>query len=326
MTARAIQFIDTHSHLQVERLDGHRAQWLAQAREAGLENILLCAGAPEDWERTLSTAHEWGLGAMLGIHPLWLDSTTPAELVGLRELAESLLDDPHFIGLGEVGLDGFEPGLDQHKAEQVFLEELKIARDLDLPLSIHVRRTASKTLGLLRRVYGSPGKTGFQPVRGAVHAFNGSDAEREAFLAFGLVLGFGGACTYDGSKRIRRHLSELADGAWVLETDAPDMPPSSRRDAFALGHSTLDTRPADIPGSRPYGGSASRHNACRCSRECSGCCDCGVSKARDTFASARKLWAADRVIYGLITARFALYQMEHSSIPTNDRRPSRYTR
>ena len=74
------------------------------------------------------------------------------------------------------------------------------------------------------------------------------------------------------------------------------------------------------------GGSASRHNACRCSRECSGCCDCGVSKARDTFASARKLWAADRVIYGLITARFALYQMEHSSIPTNDRRPSRYTR
>ena len=175
MTARAIQFIDTHSHLQVERLDGHRAQWLAQAREAGLENILLCAGAPEDWERTLSAAHEWGLGAMLGIHPLWLDSTTPAELVGLRELAESLLDDPHFIGLGEVGLDGFEPGLDQHKAEQVFLEELKIARDLDLPLSIHVRRTASKTLGLLRRVYGSPGKTGFQPVRGAVHAFNGSD-------------------------------------------------------------------------------------------------------------------------------------------------------
>lgn len=112
MTARAIKFIDTHSHLQVERLDGHRAQWLAQAREAGLENILLCAGAPEDWERTLSTAHEWGLGAMLGIHPLWLDSTTPAELVGLRELAESLLDDPHFIGLGEVGLDGFEPGLD----------------------------------------------------------------------------------------------------------------------------------------------------------------------------------------------------------------------
>ena len=84
MTDRAIRFIDTHSHLQVERLDGHRAQWLAQAREAGVENILLCAGAPEDWERTLSTAHEWGLGAMLGIHPLWLDSTTPAELVGLR--------------------------------------------------------------------------------------------------------------------------------------------------------------------------------------------------------------------------------------------------
>ena len=269
MTARVIKFIDTHSHLQVERLDGHRAQWLAQAREAGLENILLCAGAPEDWERTLSTAHEWGLGAMLGIHPLWLDSTTPAELVGLRELAASLLDDPHFIGLGEVGLDGFEPGLDQHKAEQVFLEELKIARDLDLPLSIHVRRTASKTLGLLRRVYGSPGKTGFQPVRGAVHAFNGSDAEREAFLAFGLVLGFGGACTYDGSKRIRRHLSELADGAWVLETDAQRTfwKPPVRQLSFAAQRLPLQPRVLGLLRLRRFQGS--RH-FCVCQKALGG--------------------------------------------------------
>ena len=104
MTARAIQFIDTHSHLQVERLDGHRAQWLAQAREAGLENILLCAGAPEDWERTLSAAHEWGLGAMLGIHPLWLDSTTPAELVTVVQLG------PFLLRLLEVAVEDHDAG------------------------------------------------------------------------------------------------------------------------------------------------------------------------------------------------------------------------
>ena len=241
-----IGFIDTHSHLQVERLDAERPQLMRAAKTAGVESMLLCAGAPEDWERTLAVAREWGVGAMLGIHPLWLDTTTEASLKALRRLAEALLQDPHFIGIGEVGLDGFEPGLDQEKAEWVFLEELKIARDLGLPLSIHVRRTGSRTLGLLRRVYGAPGRPGFKPMLGAVHAFNGSDVERESFLKFGLKLGFGGAATYEGSKRIRRHLAEAADGDWLLETDAPDMPPAARRDAAAAGLCALATQPADI--------------------------------------------------------------------------------
>ena len=51
-------------------------------------------------------------------------------------------------------------------------------------------------------------------------------AQAQAFLQNGFKLGYGGAMTYDGSKRIRKILSELPDDAWVLETDCPDMPPS----------------------------------------------------------------------------------------------------
>lgn len=92
-------------------------------------------------------------------------------------------------------------------------------------------------MGALRRL---------PPPGGAVHAFNGSDVERDTFLGFALRLGFGGAATYAGSKRIRRHLAELPDGAWLLETDAPDMPGSKRRDAHEKEGLSLATEPADI--------------------------------------------------------------------------------
>ncbi|MDO5530530.1 TatD family hydrolase [Sutterella sp.] len=229
--------IDTHSHLQMPELDGRRREMLEVARGAGVEQILLCAGAPSNWELTARVAHETGLGYLLGIHPLALAEATPAALAELRARVREAMDDPFFIGVGEVGLDAFEPGIDQRLAMEVFIEELRIARDFDLPLSVHVRKTGSQTLGAFRRI---------PPPGGVIHAFNGSDAEREAFLARGMKLGFGGAATYAGSRRIRRHLAEVKDGDWVLETDTPDMPGSGRRDAFAAGLAPLATEPADI--------------------------------------------------------------------------------
>ena len=213
-------FIDTHSHLWVPRLRERLPELLSDARRAGVENMLLCAGGPSNWDLTREVACEAGLGYLLGIHPLALDEVGEGTLEKLRDEVAKRMTDPHFIGIGEVGLDGFVPGIDQALAKEVFLAELRIARDFSLPLSIHVRRSGSQTMGALRRL---------PPPGGAVHAFNGSDVERDTFLGFALRLGFGGAATYAGSKRIRRHLAELPDGAWLLETDAPDMPGSKRR-------------------------------------------------------------------------------------------------
>ena len=230
-------FIDTHSHLWVPRLEERLPELLADARRAGVENMLLCAGGPSNWDLTREVACEAGLGYLLGIHPLALDEVGDGTIENLRDEVQRRMEDPHFIGIGEVGLDGFVPGIDQVLAREVFLAELRIAREFSLPLSIHVRKSGSQTMGALRRL---------PPPVGAIHAFNGSDVERDAFLQLGLRLGFGGACTYAGSKRIRRHLSELPDGAWLLETDAPDMPGSKRRDAHEREGKSLFTEPADI--------------------------------------------------------------------------------
>ena len=126
-----------------------------------------------------------------------------------------------------------EPTAPLDRQEWFYREQLKIARDAGLPVIVHVRRSADVLLKHLRRIEVSGG---------IIHAFNGSKQQADQLVARGFRLGFGGALTYSGSQRIRRHIATLENEAWVLETDAPYILASWRRDADAAQRS----EPADV--------------------------------------------------------------------------------
>ncbi len=111
-----------------------------------------------------------------------------------------------------------------------FEAQLRLAKAFELPVVLHVRRAQDEILKLLRRI---------RPLGGIAHAFNGSVQQAEAFIKLGFRLGFGGAMTYAGSRRIRQLAAELPLSAIVLETDAPDIPP-----AWGAG---LRNDPANLP-------------------------------------------------------------------------------
>ena len=79
----------------------------------------------------------------------------------------------------------------------------------------------------------------YPQVKGALHAFAGSEQEALQCVRRGFFLGFGGAMTYEGSKRVRKALACVGTQALLLETDAPDMAPSFSEN----GRST----PVDLP-------------------------------------------------------------------------------
>jgi TatD DNase family protein len=156
-----------------------------------------------------------------GIHPLHVGSSSEADLVVLRHWLERELGGPYPpVALGEIGLDYFVPGFDAVQQEYYFVEQLKIARDLDLPVLLHVRRAQDAILKQVRRIFGKNGGRG-----GIAHAFNGSRQQAQDFIRLGFKLGFGGAMTFAGSLRIRELAASLPLENIVLETDAPDMPP-----------------------------------------------------------------------------------------------------
>jgi TatD DNase family protein len=140
-----------------------------------------------------------------------IDMHRPAHLADLRAQIEAQRP----VAIGEIGLDLFVD-LDYATQEFFYVEQLKIARDYDLPVLLHCRRANDQLLKHLRKIH----------VRGGIaHAFNGSPQQADAFIKLGFKLGFGGAFTWPRANNLRRLAVDLPLSAIVLETDSPDIPP-----------------------------------------------------------------------------------------------------
>ena len=210
--------IDTHCHLDAAEFDDDRDAVIADARAAGVGAIVVPAVAIDNLDavRDLAWRHPDVYYAW-GIHPMYVDRADEDDLIHLRERLLSVRDDPRLVAIGEIGLDFFVPGLDRERQGRFYIEQLKLARELELPVLLHVRRSQDALLAGLRHVRVSGG---------IAHAFNGSAQQAQAFLKLGFALGFGGTLSFERSLQIRRHITDLPPGSHVLETDAPDIPPA----------------------------------------------------------------------------------------------------
>jgi len=227
-------WIDTHCHLDAAEFDPDRAAVVARARAAGVSLMVVPAVEAAGFARAADCAQRHACAYALGIHPLTVDAARPEHLQQLRAAAERACADPRFVAIGEIGLDAYPGAPDMQRQEWFYAEQLKIAADLQLPVILHVRRTADRLLYHLRRR---------RLAGGIAHAFNGSTVQAQGFLDLGLRLGFGGAASYDGSLRIRRLAAELPASALVLETDAPDIAPQWLR----AGGTVLRNEPMQLP-------------------------------------------------------------------------------
>ncbi|MGO4328344.1 TatD family hydrolase [Cupriavidus sp. 2TAF22] len=233
-------WIDTHCHLDASEFDTDREAVTEAAAAAGVSGIVLPAVAVSNFAavRALARRHASCVYA-LGIHPLYTPGTGQADLDALRREVEASLGDPRFVGIGEIGLDFFVPGLDAAHQTWIYAEQLRIAREFELPVLLHVRKSQDQVAAQLRRA-------GVR--QGIAHAFNGSAQQAQGFVDQGLKLGFGGNLTFSRAKQIRRLAQELPLDAIVLETDAPDIAPAwLSDDQFGEQYKARNT-PAEVVG------------------------------------------------------------------------------
>ena len=209
-------WIDTHCHLDAPEFDPDRDAVRQEAADRGVAYCVIPAVERGNWEAVRTLAHRHGDAYALGIHPLCTGRAEDADLELLAQELARHREDPRLVAIGEIGLDYFVAGLDAARQERFYRAQLQLARRFDLPVLLHVRRSADRLLKGLREL----------PVAGGIaHAFNGSLQQAQAFVGLGFKLGFGGAMTYDRALQLRRLAAELPEDALVLETDAPDIPP-----------------------------------------------------------------------------------------------------
>ncbi len=209
-----MQFIDTHCHLDAAEFDGSQAALVESAQAAGVERIVVPSVMRANFAAVRELCERFPICApAYGIHPIYTSAAMPEDLDALR----GYLAQPATVAVGEIGLDFFIEHHDRKRQEYFFIEQLKLAREFDLPVLLHIRRAQDTILKLLRQI----------KVRGGIaHAFSGSRQQAEEFIGLGFKLGFGGAMTYPRAARLRELAATLPLESIVLETDAPDIPPA----------------------------------------------------------------------------------------------------
>ena len=236
-------FIDTHCHLDASEFDANRASVIADAAANHVQMMVVPAVHLSNFEIVSQIAQQNpSCVHALGIHPMYVNQSNADDLKILRTLIEAQLQTAQPpVAIGEIGLDFFVEGFDKAKQEFFFVEQLKLAKQFDLPVILHVRKSIDDILKHLRqhRVTG-----------GIAHAFNGSLQQAEQFIALGFKLGFGGALTYSRALKIRELVCTLPLEAIVLETDAPDIPPHwlyATAEQRAAGQPQGRNEPAELP-------------------------------------------------------------------------------
>jgi len=210
-----LAWADAHSHLQNPRLAPHLPHVLARARASGVGILHVNATAESDWSAVagLGNAHSGFVICSFGLHPWFIQGRTSRWLQNLREILASRPS-----GIGEIGLDGrMDDGLDADR-EAVFRTQLELSFELALPASLHCRDAWGRMLEILLAL--PPHPAGL-----LIHAYSGPADALEPLAAKNVHFSFGGTLTRPKNARARENAVRVPAGHFLLESDAPDLPP-----------------------------------------------------------------------------------------------------
>ena len=215
--------IDSHCHLDALEFNQEQDVIVKLALDHGVEKIIVPAVNRKSFDDVINLRKKFpNCFYALGFHPMYINDLKEDDLYTL----ETYLKTYEPVAVGEIGLDFFVTKDNKLLQEEIFVAQLKLANTFDLPVIMHVRQAIDDVLKNLRRY----------PVKGGIaHAFNGSKQQAHAFIELGFKLGFGGAMTYTRATHIQALAKSLPIESIVLETDAPDIPPSW------LGHEGRNT-------------------------------------------------------------------------------------
>ena len=169
--------IDTHCHLDAAEFAGDRDAVVVAALAVGVSKIIIPAVEPGNFAVVRDCCLRYSnCFPAYGIHPLYLDRVNEDDLTRLKAwLITEAGGEKRPVAVGEIGLDFFIPDFDAARQEHFFIEQLKIARDLDLPVLLHVRRAVDQ-VKLMARSRGSDKFLGLPRARTLVRRAPGSMA------------------------------------------------------------------------------------------------------------------------------------------------------
>jgi TatD DNase family protein len=213
-------FFDTHAHLDQPEFDADRAEVVARARTAGVEEMITIGTTAAASEICVRLAAEFdGVHAAVGIQPNYVAEAGPGDW----DRVLKLLDEPGVVAIGETGLDRHWDFAPFDQQQDYFDRHLRLSQERGLPFVVHMRDCDEDILVMLREAR----ERG--PLAGVMHSFTGSQAMADECVAMGLHVSFAGMVTYKKSDELRLIAAAVPTDRILIETDSPYLSPEPVR-------------------------------------------------------------------------------------------------
>ena len=218
--------IDTHAHLDDPRFAEDIDVVVRRAKEAGLKSVITvgCWSREHGYGPVLSVLEKYDfLYLALGVHPHEArDAVGSGPWEEIRRVALKKEGGGRLVAIGETGLDYYYDHSPREAQKEVFARQIRLARELNLPLIVHSRDAEEDTLEVMRA-------EGAEEVGGVVHCFSGSKEMAKAALDMGFYLSFTGVITFPKSGALREVVKSVPIENMLVETDCPYLAPEPYR-------------------------------------------------------------------------------------------------
>lgn len=214
-----MNFVDTHCHLNDEKFLADLNSVVERAKSAGVNRIINFGDTLKSSAAVVELAEKFGgMFAGVGVHPEEIGGFNENSVETIFELAKN----KKVVAIGEIGLDyHWEKDSEKRLLQQkIFIQQLEIAKSLNLPVCIHEREAHGDALKILKSV---------KNLRGVMHCYSGSLEMAQELWKLGWLTGFDGPLTFKNSAKLPEIVKAAPRDMILIETDAPYLAPVPNR-------------------------------------------------------------------------------------------------
>lgn len=223
-----ITFQDTHCHLNLNQFDNDLDLVLERAVDQGVDRILVPGIDLETSRHAVTLSEKYPqVFAAVGIHPNSANSWTSTTLADLRNLTSH----PKVVAIGEIGLDYYRDWTTPSAQRKVFLKQLELAAESQLPVVIHNRDAIKDVLPIVSEWYSSTiqNHSWLRNRPGVLHSYDGEIEPALQAAAMNFFIGISGPVTYKNAESRHEIVRLIHQDRILAETDAPYLTPYPHR-------------------------------------------------------------------------------------------------
>ena len=211
--------VESHAHLDSRRFAGDLHQVLSRAKSAGVAQIGQVFLSPNSWrmgkDAYPSHPNHPEVFFLLGIHPSEAHEFSPEIPDEIQTIAAK---EKRIKAIGEIGLDYHWKECPPNVQKAMFIRQLHVAKELDLPVVIHCREAEKDTFAILK----DEGMHGHPLLW---HCFGGNTAMADRIVDAGWHLSIPGPVTYPANAALREAVAAAPLDRLMVETDCPYLTP-----------------------------------------------------------------------------------------------------